>query len=328
MPTPNAELRAVLHRFLQSVSDNDAATTMNMLSPTAELQYVGTDDLEWWSGAEVAQVFGRHMEEVLVDFRLEISTDDIEAFSEGPVGWGRAHGLAYFGREEPLRLRTTAVFVLESGVWRAIQIHNSLGRPNEEVTGAEITSTIEELLDSLIEDSSRGLLAEAPEGMVTLVFTDIEDSTALAASLGDQKWADVIEWHDGTIRLVAEKFGGTVVKVLGDGALISFTSARGAARAALEIRSVIQGPDAPEPLRIRIGIHAGDVVHTDDDVLGTTVNKAARIASAADGGQIMTSTVVHAMLSESSDLVFGESVSAELKGLPGMRSVVPLLSQQ
>ena len=77
-------------------------------------------------------------------------------------------------------------------------------------------------------------------------------------------------------------------------------------------------------MQIRVGVHIGDVVQTDDDLLGHAVNKAARIASSAEGGQIIVSRVVHAMLDESAEFSFGETIEAELKGMPGRHEITPL----
>ena len=96
------------------------------------------------------------------------------------------------------------------------------------------------------------------------------------------------------------------------------------ARAAVAIQQAVSGPDAPFDMQIRVGVHIGDVVQTDDDLLGHAVNKAARIASSAEGGQIIVSRVVHAMLDESAEFSFGETIEAELKGMPGRHEITPL----
>ena len=205
-----------------------------------------------------------------------------------------------------------------------MQAHNSVGRPNMEVTGVELTTTLDDLLKSIGDDTRRRFLENFDEGTVTLVFTDIVDSTDLAALLGDARWAEVIKWHDSAIASITASHGGTLVKSLGDGTMLAFESTRMAARAAKAIQRTISSPDAPIELRLRIGIHIGDDVHTDDDLLGTAVNKAARIASSADGRQIVVSRVVHAMLAESHEFGFGETTDVDLKGLPGVHQTTVL----
>lgn len=327
MPQPileeNPEIKAVVKRFFEALGSGDRATLSNLFARDDGLRYIGTDFKEWWKGPEVATVIGPHLADA-PDYELWIDADDVEGFSRGNVGWGAARGHLRFSDQEPVDIRHTAVFVLEAGYWRIVQAHNSVGRPNKEVAGVELTTTLDDLLRSLGDDTRQRFLEKFDEGTITLVFTDIEDSTVLAAQLGDAAWTEVITWHDDTIASITASHGGTLVKSLGDGAMLAFESTRMAARAAIGIQRAISAPDAPIELHLRIGVHIGDVVHTDDDLLGTAVNKAARIASSAGGGQIVVSRVVQAMLQESPEFTFGETIEAELKGLAGLHEITPL----
>lgn len=321
----NPEIKAVVRRFLQALAAVDRQTLSNLFVRDEGLRYIGTDFREWWRGSEVASVIGLHLAPA-PDYEIWIDDVDggVEGYSAGHVGWGAARGHLQFADRDPVDFRHTAVFVLEAGYWRIVQAHNSVGRPNMEVAGVELTTTLGDLLKSIGDDTRQRFLEKFDEGTITLVFTDIEDSTSLAASLGDARWTDVIKWHDDTIASITASHGGTLIKSLGDGAMLAFESTRMAARAAIGIQRAITGPDAPMDLRLRIGVHIGDVVHTDDDLLGNAVNKAARIASSADGGQIVVSRVVQAMLGESSEFTFGDTIEAELKGLPGLHEITPL----
>ena len=319
----NPEIAAVIRRFFAALNASDHDTLSNLFSRDAGLRYIGTDYEEWWQGGDIASVIGPHLA-AAPDYEIWFDDDEIEAYSRGNVGWGAARGQIRFTNRDPVDIRHTAVFALEAGYWRIVQIHNSVGRPNMEVAGVELTTTLGDLLKSLGDDARDAFLKEFDEGTVTLVFTDIEDSTTLAAALGDKKWMDVIGWHDETIGSITADHGGTLVKSLGDGAMLAFESTRQAARAAIAIQRAITNPGSPIELRLRIGVHIGDVVHTDDDLLGNAVNKAARIASSAAGGQIVVSRVVRAMLEESPEFSFGDPVEAELKGLPGLHEITPL----
>ena len=327
MPKPlfeeNPEIKAVIKRFIQALDADDWETMSNLFSRDQGLRYIGTDFEEWWQGSDIATVIGHHLADA-PDYDLWIVADDVEGYSKGNVGWGAARGHLRFGDRETVDIRQTAVFVLEAGYWRIVQAHNSVGRPNMEVTGVELTTTLDDLLKSIGDDTRRRFLENFDEGTVTLVFTDIVDSTDLAALLGDTRWAEVIKWHDSTIGSITASHGGTLVKSLGDGTMLAFESTRMAARAATAIQRAISSPEAPIELRLRIGVHIGDVVHTDDDLLGTAVNKAARIASSADGRQIVVSRVVHAMLAESHEFRFGETTEVDLKGLPGVHQITVL----
>ena len=162
------------------------------------------------------------------------------------------------------------------------------------------------------------------EGTVTLVFTDIEGSSELSEQIGDQAWAELIGWHDDTLRRMTESEGGTVVKTLGDGAMLAFESARSAVRSAVSIQEAITARGAGPPLKIRIGVHTGETVITDTDYLGHTVNKAARIAAAADGGQIMVSGVVQEPVGDTADIRLGQPIPVELKRLTGTHLISPV----
>lgn len=327
MPTPlfeeNAEIKAVVRRFIEAVDGHDWETMSNLFSRDEGLRYIGTDFKEWWQGSDVATVIGHHLDDA-PEVDIWIVEDNVEGYSKGNVGWGAARGHLRFGDREAVDIRHTAVFVLEAGYWRIVQVHNSIGRPNMEVAGVELTTTLDDLLQSIGDDTRRRFLERFDEGTVTLVFTDIADSTHLASQLGDARWAEVIEWHDSTIATITASHGGTLIKSLGDGTMLAFESTRMAARAAVAIQQTISSPEAPIELRLRIGVHIGDVVHTDDDLLGNAVNKAARIASSANGRQIVVSRVVHAMLAESHEFTFGDTSEVDLKGLPGVHNITLL----
>ena len=101
---------------------------------------------------------------------------------------------------------------------------------------------------------------------------------------------------------------------------------REAARAAIDIQRAFEERVERPPLRVRIGLHVGDAVFTEDDYLGTAVNKAARIASAAMGGEIIASSSARALLSDDPEFAFGEAHSVELKGIDGVHEIAEVLS--
>jgi len=104
---------------------------------------------------------------------------------------------------------------------------------------------------------------------------------------------------------------------MGDGALIAFDTPLEAARAAIEMQSTVSWKQTVSDYRIRIGIHMGDAIHTDNDYFGYTVNKTARLASKARGGQTLVSESVRRAIDQDPDFAFGDEVSLDLKGLPG-----------
>ena len=221
-------------------------------------------------------------------------------------------------------IRFTLVFVLYNGVWRIVQSHNSLTVTNLNITGVEVTKGLEMLLAEMGDQAESGIRDSISEGMVTLMFTDIEDSTGWVSRLGDAKWAKLVAWHDAAVRKVVEANGGSIVKTLGDGAMAAFDSTRSAAQAAIRIQTALSEEKEEQDLKIRIGLHVGEVLQTGEDYLGQAVNKAARIASAAAGGEVMVSSAVAALLSDDPQFEFGMPINSELKGLPGTHSTVPM----
>lgn len=130
---------------------------------------------------------------------------------------------------------------------------------------------------------------------LSVVFTDIEDSTQLTERLGDVIWETIIDEHNEIVREELRQYRGFEVKLTGDGFLIVFADALDALRCAVRIQARVTLREsrhgAAWPVRVRMGIHLGDVIlRPGGDILGRTVNKASRILSKGDGGMILAST--------------------------------------
>ncbi len=133
-------------------------------------------------------------------------------------------------------------------------------------------------------------MREIPKGTVTFLFSDVEGSTRLATSLGDD-WTEVLEEHRRLLRTAFDAHGGYEVKTEGDGFFVSFQRARDAVLAAADAQLAIEGHAWSDTarIRVRIGVHTGDVTVVDDDYVGLAVHHAARIAGVAHGAQIVLS---------------------------------------
>ena len=129
----------------------------------------------------------------------------------------------------------------------------------------------------------------------TILFTDVEGSTALTERLGDAKARELLREHDGIVREALKSHGGLEVKTMGDGFMTSFSSATKALECAIAIQRSFaeRNESAAEPIKVRIGLNAGEPIEEDDDLYGTVVNLAARIAAQAAGGEILASEAVH-----------------------------------
>jgi class 3 adenylate cyclase len=248
-----------------------------------------------------------------------VEFQSVEAFEEGPVGWATCF-FSLVTSNERIPIRTTAVLKLESGAWRAVQVHNSIPVPNEQVLGVDLTTTLDELVTSVLEGSSQLESSAGVEGTMTLVFTDIVDSTAYAETVGDVAWARIITNHEATIRTITSRHGGSVVKFLGDGSMLAFESARAAVRAAVDI----QQESTDGSFGVRIGIHTGEVIRTGNDLLGITVNKAARVASTAGAGEIMVSSTTRDLVGSIDGIRSGRPRTVALKGLSDTHQIVPM----
>src|SRR5512132_1670302 len=127
------------------------------------------------------------------------------------------------------------------------------------------------------------MVRNLPSGTVTFLFTDVEESTRLLQDLGG-RYAAVPAEHRSQLREVFERHGGIEVDTQGDAFFVAFGSARDALAAAREARDAQSGQ-----LRVRIGLHTGEALLTDEGYVGIDVHRTARIAAAGHGGQILLS---------------------------------------
>jgi class 3 adenylate cyclase len=167
--------------------------------------------------------------------------------------------------------------------------------------------------DFLGEEEKPAAGPELPEGMAVLLFADIAESTALTEQLGDSAFRAKARELDTSLRSVIRESGGTPVegKVLGDGVLAVFTSARQAIDCALRCRAASQ----PLGLQLHLGIHAGDVIREGNNVYGGAVNIAARIAAASQPGEVLVSDTVRSLGRTSANVAFENRGEHALKGV-------------
>jgi predicted ATPase/class 3 adenylate cyclase len=135
-------------------------------------------------------------------------------------------------------------------------------------------------------------MVELPSGTVTFLFTDLQGSTRLWEQYPEAMRA-ALPRHDEILRRAVQACGGHVVGTRGDGLFAVFVTAHDAIRAAVTAQCDLGGAvwETPQPLRVRMGVHSGVAEVRDGDYYGTAVNRAARIAAAAHGGQIVASGI-------------------------------------
>jgi class 3 adenylate cyclase len=164
----------------------------------------------------------------------------------------------------------------------------------------------------------------APDGTVTILFSDVEGSTLMTERLGDQGAHEVLRAHNTIVREQVAAHGGFEVKSQGDGFMIAFQSARRALRCAIDMQRAFAGHAERHPdtaVRIRIGLHTGEPIREADDFFGQAVIMAARIAARAHGGEILVSSLIRELTASTGEFAFGDARAVQLKGLKGTRDV-------
>ncbi|MCB9485748.1 MAG: adenylate/guanylate cyclase domain-containing protein [Thermoflexaceae bacterium] len=156
--------------------------------------------------------------------------------------------------------------------------------------------------------------AAEPPAFRTLLFTDLEGHTAMMSRLGDAKGREVLREHERITREALAAHGGQEIKTMGDGFMASFGSAQRALDCAVALQRAVAGGIGGEALRIRAGINAGEPIAEDDDLFGSSVIAAARIAGKASGGQVLVSDVVRQLVA-GKGFLFSDAGLQELKGL-------------
>jgi class 3 adenylate cyclase len=312
---PSEEIRRVIERFTRATAEGDHESALARLSEHAGTLIIGNDPDEWWHGEEAHAVWRHQLEELGA---FPVVAYDVEAWEEGTVGWASVKE-TITPSNSSLDARATYVLHLERGEWRIVQVHWSLPKPNVEFLGRSLTTSLEKLERTIQHDQPDLSHALAADGTVTIVFTDIVDSTVLIARLGDHAWLPLLRRHHAVIQEVTSAHDGTVVERQGDGSMLAFSSARRAVACATSIQRHLASDfaDGSPPLPVRIGIHTGDALREADQFFGTTVHYAARVAGHAQAGEILVSTVVRDLVAGGSDVAFLERGDVELKGIEG-----------
>jgi class 3 adenylate cyclase len=155
--------------------------------------------------------------------------------------------------------------------------------------------------------------------LATLVVTDIVGSTAKAAELGDARWKELLGRHSDRVRRELDRFHGLEVATTGDGLVAMFDGPTRAVRCAAALTEVAE----QDGLRLRAGVHTGEVERQAGNVRGVAVHAATRVAALAGPGDVYVSETATALL-EGSGLTLEDAGEHELRGLPGRRRVYRL----
>jgi class 3 adenylate cyclase len=149
----------------------------------------------------------------------------------------------------------------------------------------------------------------------TILFTDVEGSSALTQRLGDAVARDLLREHERIVRDALKAHGGSEVKTMGDGFMAWFSSAAEALECAIAVQRAFEQRNysAEEPISVRVGLNAGEPIPEGKDLFGTAVNEAAKITAAARGGEILAANVVRE-LAKGKGFLFGDRGETSLLG--------------
>lgn len=153
--------------------------------------------------------------------------------------------------------------------------------------------------------------AEFDRVLATVLFTDIVDSTAQSAAMGDRAWTEIRGQHDQIVRANLGRFRGREIKAMGDGFLATFDGPARGVRCAEAIAAGVR----PLGIEIRAGLHTGEVAFEGDDVAGLGVAIGARVGAKAGASEVLVSQTVKDLVA-GSGLTFEDAGEHELKGVP------------
>lgn len=216
---------------------------------------------------------------------------------------------------EELRRRTDTRNILLTGSREAVKtVWQTANILRKEGFGAAVRSSIEDLAD-WAEVERPDLARLAPNGKLTILFSDIEGSTALNERMGDRAWVRLLSRHDRLVQRCVKTHAGHIVKSQGDGYMVAFAQPSQAVRCSLDLQRALRRQS--DGIKVRIGIHSGRSVLRGDDLFGRNVAMAARVAAAADGGQTLVSESVRDAVADREGLTFDDGQDVELKGFSG-----------
>ncbi|HMF04831.1 MAG TPA: adenylate/guanylate cyclase domain-containing protein [Acidimicrobiia bacterium] len=189
--------------------------------------------------------------------------------------------------------------------------------------GTQIGDALADILRSLA-DRQRGRKAPSQGPLkrwVAVMFSDIVDSTRLAEEVGDDEWTAVVSRYREYVRAAFATRGGEEVGTQGDGFLAQFPNPADAVLCAVDIQRDVEAVDAAGfGLRLRIGVHAGEAVANDGDLIGRVVNLASRVTGEAEPGEILVTEPVADYVG--SELRLRDRGLRELRGVPQPRHVL------
>jgi class 3 adenylate cyclase len=230
-------------------------------------------------------------------------------------------GLDLFGPSGVMALAATI-----EGVKFATQFAGMAAEVSRQGIAPVVAGSLRRLADIAEIDRPSLRRVVSDDGTVTLMFSDIEGSTALNHRLGDEGWLELLQDHNEIVRRRVKAHRGQVVKTQGDSFMVAFKEVKPALECAVEVQQALEnevlGHDTQ--IRVRIGLHCGEVTRQGRDVFGLNVALAARVASEARGGEILVSSAAHKLARDAHSVRFGRARTVQLKGISDAARVYPV----
>ena len=298
--------------LLQGFQDMAQAIRANWSLARRSMAAVGfpngpTDVQRWYSNmlrdSLTPEVAARHLE-VTAEFDGRAILRNVQAPTLA-LAMSGSHRLEVASVRAVASLIPDARLVTLEGDWSTVHADPS-----------QLLATIWSFLDEADAESEAVESQPVPGGLVTILFTDMESSTAITQSLGDAKAQELVRAHNTMVREALAANSGSEIKHTGDGIMASFATASSALACAVAIQSAVaaRAEEQPEiPLGLRIGLNAGEPVAEERDLFGASVQLARRVCDHATPGQIVISDVVR-QLAMGKDFLFSDVGEVALKG--------------
>ncbi len=328
-PATEAEVWALCERIINGYAELDARSYMTFWAPDDDVAYIGSGPDEIGIGqAQIEAINDRTMGE---PESMAVTPRWHTISQEGSVSWvtGESDVRVVIDEEAlDFRFRYTSVFVQRDGKWLMVNAHFSV--PDRAIVeeGRTWPTSLDAITTAVGREQPDLRAKTAPDGTVTLLFSDIEKSTEMTQRLGDLRWMNVLREHNAIVRERVAAHGGFEVKTIGDAFMVAFQSARRAVSCAIDIQRAFAAFSRENPecaIRIRAGLHAGEPVREGDDFYGKSVIVASRIAGQARGGEILVSALLKDLVESAGDVNFGDARQAELKGFDQPYALFPVV---
>jgi class 3 adenylate cyclase len=326
-PRTEAEVARVLSQIVEGVAsgDVDAGVSMFADDPDVFLQGTGVDEARTGRAAIREQIERDFTQADALSWTMLPQSIS----SAGSVAWTAGNVLIRVtmgGKTLEIPHRLTTVLERRGGEWLLVQMHLSVANVAQ-AAGQSYPTNLDAVTEAVGLEQVDLRSRLAPDGTVTLMFTDIEGSTPLAEQLGDLRWLALLREHNAIVRDQIAHHGGFEVKTIGDAFMIAFGSARRAVSCAIGIQREVArfAADRPEhPVRVRIGLHTGEPLREGNDFHGKSVIFASRITGKASGGEILVSALLRELTESGGDIRFDAGREVVLKGIAGTHRVYPV----